>query len=267
VARLTAHLVAALLVLSTSPSLSIHTLGNPFGALTEFNAWQSSAFTCVAIMGAINAFNMLDGMDGLAGTMAFNALLALMLLTGITGNTAVNGISMVLSGAVAAFLIFNIPAKYNRRMRCFMGDAGSTLLGFLLACLAIGVTQAEGSQISPTTILWVVAIPLYELLWTTTRRVLKRQSPFRPDRGHFHHKLLDAGFGVRGAFLVLIFLGVMLSGVGLAIQYFEIPDSTSFGLWLASGLTVVVSMHNARIFWYVIPEKFRRIRPAELEAG
>ncbi len=267
VARLTAHLVAALLVLSTSTDLAIHSLGSPFGYLTEFSSLESSAFTCVAIMGAINAFNMLDGMDGLAGTMAFNALLALMVLSGITGDSAVNGISMVLSGAVAAFLIFNIPAKYNRRVRCFMGDAGSTLLGFLLACLAIGVSQSDGSHISPTTILWVVAIPLFELLWTTTRRVLKGQSPFKPDRGHFHHKLLDAGFGVRGAFLVLICIGVMLSAGGIAIQYFEIPDSTSFALWLLSGLSTVLLMQNARILWYVLPEKFRRVRPLEFEAG
>ena len=148
-----------------------------------------------------------------------------------------------------------------------MGDAGSTLLGFLLACLSIGVSQGEGSLISPTTILWIVAIPLFELLWTTTRRLLKGQSPFKPDRGHFHHKLLDAGFGVRGAFLVLICFGVMLSACGIAIQYFDIPDSTSFALWLASGLSTVVLMHNARMFWYVLPEKFRRVRPPELEAG
>ncbi len=70
VARLTAHLAAALLVLSTSSSLAIHTLGSPFGSLTEFSAWQTSAFTCVAVMGAISTFNMLDGMDSLAGTMA-----------------------------------------------------------------------------------------------------------------------------------------------------------------------------------------------------
>jgi UDP-GlcNAc:undecaprenyl-phosphate GlcNAc-1-phosphate transferase len=152
-------------------------------------------------------------------------------------------------------------------MRCFMGDAGSTLLGFLLACLSIGVSQAEGSGISPTTILWVVAIPLFELLWTTMRRVLKGQSPFKPDRGHFHHKLLDAGFGVRGAFLVLICLGVMLSAGGIAIQYYGVPDSMSFALWLASGVATVVLMYNAKILWYVLPEKFRRVRPIEFEPG
>jgi UDP-GlcNAc:undecaprenyl-phosphate GlcNAc-1-phosphate transferase len=268
VARLTAHLIAALLVLSTASDLSISTLGRPFGgALVQFSEFGSAAFTCVAIMGAINAFNMLDGMDGLAGTMAFNALLALVVLSSMIGDGTVGGLSIVLSGAVAAFLIFNIPAKYNRRVRCFMGDAGSTLLGFLLACLCISVSQGEGPKLSPTTTLWIVAIPLFELLWTTFRRALKGRSPFQPDRAHFHHKLLDAGFGVRGAFFVLICIGAAFSGAGIAIHYYEVPDALSFTLWLLSGFGLVLLMHNARILWYVLPEKLRRIRPAEVEAA
>ncbi len=266
VARLTAHLVAALLVLATSTDLAITTLGRPFGnSLIEFSDLGGAAFTCIAIVGAINAFNMLDGMDGLAGTLAFNALLALTWLTSLSGDQMVGNVSIVLSGAVAAFLIFNIPAKFNRRVRCFMGDAGSTLLGFLLACMCISASQGEGPVIAPTTTLWIVAIPLYELLWTTMRRVLNGRSPFQPDRAHFHHKLLDAGFGVRGAFFVLICIGALLSLTGISIHYFEIPDGLSFVFWLLSGLGMVVLMHNARLLWHILPKRFRRVRPAEGE--
>ena len=267
IARLTAHLVAAILVLATSSDLSITTLGRPFGSeAIQFAEFGAAAFTCVAIVGAINAFNMLDGMDGLAGTMAFNALLALSFLSSLTGDAGVGSISIMLCGAVAAFLIFNIPAKYNRRFRCFMGDAGSTLLGFLLACICISASQGIGPKISPTTTLWIVAIPLYELLWTTMRRILKGRSPFNPDRAHFHHKLLDAGFGVRGAFFVLICLGITLSLAAIAIHYFEVPDALSFALWLLAGLGMVVLMHNAQVLWYVVPERLRRIRASEVEA-
>ena len=267
IARLTAHVVAAMIVLASSTDLSIATLGDPFGSGSpvQFTELGGAAFTCVAIVGAINAFNMLDGMDGLAGTMAFNALLALVTLTNITGDSSISGVCLVLCGAVAAFLVFNIPARFNRSFRCFMGDAGSTLLGFLLACLAISASQGEGPKVSPTTVLWIVAIPLFELLWTTFRRVLKGNSPFQPDRAHFHHKLLDAGFGVRGAFFVLICIGGALSVAGIAIQYFEVPDSLSFGLWLLSGLGMVVLMHNARILWLVLPQRLRRVRPIEGE--
>ncbi len=126
-----------------------------------------------------------------------------------------------------------------------MGDSGSTLLGFLLACMCISISQGEGPKISPTTALWVVAIPLYELLWTTLRRVLRGKSPFHPDRAHFHHKLLDAGFGVRGAFFVLICVGLLYAGAGVIIHFLEVRDGVSFLLWLLTGLGTVLLMHHA----------------------
>jgi UDP-GlcNAc:undecaprenyl-phosphate/decaprenyl-phosphate GlcNAc-1-phosphate transferase len=264
-ARLTAHLVAALLALMTTSDLSITTLGSPFGqSPVVFSDLAAAAFTCVAIVGAINAFNMLDGMDGLAGTMAFIALIALTILADMIGDGAVAGAALVVSGAIAAFLFFNIPAKFNRRFRCFMGDAGSTLLGFLLACMCIAVSQGSGgANISPTTTLWLVAIPLFELMWTTLRRALQGKSPFRPDRAHFHHKLLDAGFGVRGAFFILAFIGTALALVGIAIEVFAIPDAVSFALWLLCGLSMILLMHHARVLWYVLPRSLRRVRTAE----
>lgn len=267
-ARLTAHVVAAMLVLATNSDLAITTIGSPFGNMpVRFSELGSAAFTCVAIVGAINAFNMLDGMDGLAGTMAFIALLAMSLLALLTGDSAVGGVSVILSGAVAAFLIFNIPAGFNRRYRCFMGDAGSTFLGFLLACLCISASQGSGPKISPTTALWMVAIPLYELLWTTVRRVLKGRSPFQPDRAHFHHKLQEAGFGVRGSFFVLICIGGLLSIAGICIHYFEVADALSFALWLTSGLGMVTLMHNAHVVWSLLPPRLRKPRTVDAEAG
>ncbi|HET7809244.1 MAG TPA: MraY family glycosyltransferase, partial [Steroidobacteraceae bacterium] len=227
----------------------------------------ASAFTCLAIIGAINAFNMLDGMDGLAGSMAFVALTALAVLSAFNGDLTLTGVSMVSSGAVLAFLIFNIPAAYNRRFRCFMGDSGSTLLGFLLACLCISASQGEGPRISPTTTLWFVAIPLYELLWTTLRRLLKGKSPFYPDRAHFHHKLLDAGFGVRGAFAVLICIGLVFAAVGVVIHGFGVTDRVSFLSWLGTGVGTVVLMHNARVLWLFVPERFRRPKVVGPELG
>jgi UDP-GlcNAc:undecaprenyl-phosphate/decaprenyl-phosphate GlcNAc-1-phosphate transferase len=259
IARLTAHLVAALLVLITASDIFVANLGHPFGAsLVEFSKLGGTVFTCVAIVGAINAFNMLDGMDGLAGTMAFVALGSLSYLMAGVGDGALSSISLVCCGAVAAFLVFNIPARFNRRLRCFMGDAGSTLLGFLLACMCISASQGSGPHISPTTTLWLVAIPLFELLWTTFRRILRGRSPFQPDRAHFHHKLLDAGFSVRGAFFVLICIGIALAVGGIAIHAFEVPDQVSFALWLMAGLGNVLLMHNARILWYLVPARLRR---------
>jgi UDP-GlcNAc:undecaprenyl-phosphate GlcNAc-1-phosphate transferase len=267
-ARLTAHLAAAVLVLTSVSDLTITSLGTPVGeSPVVFSATGAAVFTCVAIVGAINAFNMLDGMDGLAGTMAFIALAALSSLAAIVGERSMAGVALVAAGAVAAFLVFNIPARFNRRFRCFMGDSGSTLLGFLLACICISMSQGGGPRISPITALWVVAIPLYELWWTTLRRVLRGKSPFYPDRAHFHHKLLDAGFGVRGAFFVLICVGLLCAGVGVVIHSLEVHDSVSFVLWVLSGIATVLLMHHARLIWYMVPSRMRRDADTPAEQG
>ncbi len=121
-ARLTAHLAASLLVFSTASDLTITTLGSPFGSSpVEFSTAGAAAFTCVAIVGAINAFNMLDGMDGLAGTMAFIALVALAVLASVAGDITIAGVALVSAGAVAAFLIFNIPAQLQPALPMFHG--------------------------------------------------------------------------------------------------------------------------------------------------
>ena len=172
-------------------------------------------------------------------------------------------VALVSAGAVAAFLIFNIPAHFNRRFRCFMGDAGSTLLGFLLACMCISISQGEGPKISPTTALWVVAIPLYELLWTTLRRVLRGTSPFHPDRAHFHHKLLDAGFGVRGAFFVLICMGLLSRVPASVIHSLEIPDGIVLRPLAADGPGHGDSHASRRACsGTCCPQRFRRLQSA-----
>jgi UDP-GlcNAc:undecaprenyl-phosphate/decaprenyl-phosphate GlcNAc-1-phosphate transferase len=268
VARLTVHLVAALLVIGIAGNLSVTSLGRPFGNTPlEFSGLASAAFSCVAIVGAINAFNMLDGMDGLAGTMAFIALVVMTVISGVPSSSGIGSVSLLLAGAVAAFLLFNLPARFNRRVRCFMGDAGSTLLGFLLACLCIGASQGEGAIMNPTTTLWIVAIPLFELLWTTIRRVLKRTSPFQPDRAHFHHKILDAGFSVPGAFFVLIGIGLTLALAGVVIHALDVPDSVSFSLWLLAGVGTVTLMHHAHLLRFILPQRLRRKPAAEGETA
>jgi hypothetical protein len=158
-----------------------------------------------------------------------------------------------------------------------MGDAGSTLLGFMLACMCISASQGTGGNVSPTTTLWLVAIPLYELLWTTVRRLLKGKSPFHPDRAHFHHKLLDAGFGrARRVLRTGVHRRVAVHG-RRSDPSLEVPDAISFACWLLSGLGMVVLMHNATVLWHIFPsasggaaarsrrpdKQSRSLRPAE----
>ncbi len=203
-ARLPVQVVAAT-ILMIGAGAFVTTLGEPLGnGPIEFSRIGSVVFTIAIVMAAINAFNMLDGLDGLAGALALIALLGLAVVSGADSGAA---LSLVVAGSLAAFLLFNMPTQFNRRVRCFMGDSGSTLLGFCVAWLCIQVSQGAGREVAPVTTLWVVALPVYEVVWSTVRRLLRGTSPFRPDSKHFHHLLLAAGFGVRGTFAILTTLG------------------------------------------------------------
>lgn len=261
-ARLPVQVCAAIVLVAGAGAL-ITTLGNPFGTGTVVLGPAGGAvFTVLTIIAAINAFNMLDGMDGLAGATALTALVALAVMSW-EGDAAPVSIAFVVGGSVCAFLIFNLPTHVNRPLRCFMGDAGSTLLGFCVAWLCIRVSQAPTKPVAPVTTLWAVAMPLYELFWTTLRRLLHGVSPFRADTSHFHHLLLKAGFGVRGAFAVFVGLASLLAAVGIILSDLGVGEVWSFLLLIASGIGVVTLMYRANVLWRVIPASLRRIPPLE----
>jgi len=255
--------IAAAIVLLVGTGTVIKSIGDPFGIGEIYLATLTAPiFTVMIIVAAINAFNMLDGMDGLAGTMALNALLALSVLSWMGGLETASTLCLVIAASVCAFLLFNLPSARNRRMRCFMGDAGSTLLGLSVAWLCIFVSQAApegaGLNVSPVTTLWAVAVPLYELFWTTLRRLFRGVSPFKADRDHFHHLLLKAGFGVRAAFGIFVALAGVLATIGVIANSIELADSYSFLLLVGCGVAVVCLMYRADVLWKLMPASWRR---------
>jgi UDP-GlcNAc:undecaprenyl-phosphate GlcNAc-1-phosphate transferase len=165
---------------------------------------------------------------------------------------------MVFIGAIAAFLVFNLPARFNREMRCFMGDAGSMLLGFAVVWLCVRVSQQASDTVSPTTMLWLVALPMYELLWTTLRRLARGVSPFLADRDHFHHLLIRGGLGVRGAFTVFVTLAALLVGFGCVLNNLRAPDSVSVLLFAVAGVGVTWLMTRVDLLLPFIPAALRR---------
>jgi UDP-GlcNAc:undecaprenyl-phosphate/decaprenyl-phosphate GlcNAc-1-phosphate transferase len=242
--------IAAAVVLIVGSGTTITTLGDLFGTgPILLSGYGSIAFTIFIIIAAINAFNMLDGLDGLAGTVALTALAAIAYLAAGAGLSTPLALSLVMIGAVGAFLVFNVPLRSRGRAQCFMGDAGSTLLGFTVAWLFIQISQGSGSPLTPALTLWFVALPLYELIWSTVRRIIRGVSPFKADTYHFHHMLLKGGLDTRSAFGVLTVLTIVLAGIGLQCQHYQLADSTSMLLLLVLGVTIIRLMYSANRFW------------------
>jgi UDP-GlcNAc:undecaprenyl-phosphate GlcNAc-1-phosphate transferase len=226
------------------------------GSISLVTPW-AELLTLVLVMGAINAFNMLDGMDGLAGATALVGFAFMAFVSAADGLAGPLFVSIAGLGVVAAFLVFNVPALYNRAFRCFMGDAGSTLLGFVLAWLCVAVSQDVRSTISPVAVLWFVAMPIYELLWTMIRRISRGTSPFRPDAEHFHHLLQKVGFSVRGAFGVYLAICIVIGSFGLVLhEWLRVSDALLFLAFLLVGVGIVRLMYNASILARLMPSVF-----------
>ncbi len=168
----------------------IETFYNPFGANIELGV-MSYPITLLWIVGITNAINFIDGIDGLAGSIVSISALAIgivsLVLAPSDSITAL--IAFILMGAMCAFLTFNYnPAKI------FMGDSGALYAGFLLATLSITGIVKPSTGISMYLPILILAIPLMDVAFSSTRRILKGSSPFVADAEHIHHKLLHAGY-------------------------------------------------------------------------
>lgn len=209
---------AVILTVIGSTGVYIHTLGHLFGYELVLG-WVGIPVTVVAVIGLLNAFNMMDGIDGLAGSLALVSIAAIVLFAGRTALQGSLALMALLAVAAIPYLAANL-GFMGRKI--FMGDAGSMVLGYLLAWTLIRLSQQPGSQLSPVDVLWCVALPVLDTLAVMYRRLRQGKSPFKPDRGHIHHILLGMGLGSRASLVALValaasmaFLGSVTSSLGL----------------------------------------------------
>ena len=195
----------------------------------------SVAFTIFWIVGMINSINWIDGLDGLSSGIGVIAavtlgLISLTLGAGPFGQPYVALLCFALAGALLGFLRWNFhPASI------FAGTSGVMLIGYALAILSI-----LGSAKVAVALL-VLGVPIIDTFWNIVRRLATGSSPFTPDRGHVHHRLMDLGLGQTRAVLViyaitlaLAILSIVLSGAGAGQLY------GFLGVLVASGLLLLI---------------------------
>jgi UDP-GlcNAc:undecaprenyl-phosphate GlcNAc-1-phosphate transferase len=170
--------------------------------------------TIIAVVGLVNAFNMLDGIDGLAAAMALVAIGAMIVYA--DGNVGMVHILLVLAAGILPFLLANL-GFFGQRI--FLGDAGSMLIGYLIAWALIAVSQATPRDVSLPAAAWCVALPALDTLAVIYQRMRSGRSPFAPDRSHVHHLLLAVGFSPRQTLLVLVGLATALAATGYALRH------------------------------------------------
>ena len=230
--KLIVQILAALLMTSWANHFLVD-LGDLLARGTfELRNW-GIPLTVFATVAVINGFNMLDGMDGLAGALAFCTLGYFALYADVIGDVNAYKFLVVLLGALAGFLLFNVPHPWRGRRRTFMGDTGSLILGFVVAWFSIDLSQRPGPHVPAVVMLWVLGLVLLDLLTVTLRRIIRRRDPALPDRGHIHHLLLRRGYGTGQVLTWLVAASLALGMAGTLLWLAGTPDYASFGAFLA----------------------------------
>jgi UDP-GlcNAc:undecaprenyl-phosphate/decaprenyl-phosphate GlcNAc-1-phosphate transferase len=211
--------------------IGISFINNPFGAgLIVFDDPFVIGFTVLWIVGMINSMNFIDGLDGLSSGIALIAAVTLgvLSLSRQINQPFVALLCLALAGALFGFLRWNFhPASI------FTGTGGTMFVGYTLAILSI-----LGSAKVAVALL-VLGVPIIDTFWIIVRRLIAGRSPFTPDRGHIHHRLLDLGLTHRGA-VVLIYLIC----VGLAILSLILSGANQvyafLGVFVATGAVLLL---------------------------
>ncbi|WP_317854205.1 MraY family glycosyltransferase [Chakrabartyella piscis] len=207
--KLCVQIVAALVVIFTGTEIRVVLW--PFTATLQM---FSLPITLVWIVGVTNAVNLIDGLDGLAAGVSSIAALSLMVLCIMTGSMTAVVLTAALAGACLGFL----PRNFNPA-EIFMGDTGSTFLGFVLAVTSIlGVFKGYALLAVCVSVL-CLGLPVFDTIFAMLRRMAKNQPIMQPDRGHLHHRLMDRGFTQKQAVLMLYAISVCLGGLAIFISF------------------------------------------------
>lgn len=223
--KLMGQIIAAFVIVYMA-DIRLHSFYGLFGLYEEFSLWFSYGLSIFTIVVITNSFNLIDGLDGLAGTIASIALISFGIWFLLTEHYIFSLLCFALLGGVIAFLIFNWQPS-----DIFMGDTGALLIGLFLAIMAIFFidTNYNLSESDPykftasvTTGACIIIIPLIDTLRIIILRLLKRQSPFTPDKSHVHHALVR--LGLKHSQTTLILGLAHLSYILIVIVFRNVPD-------------------------------------------
>ena len=235
--KLVGQIVAALVAIRCGLVFDVISNPNIFAEETYIEiGWLSIPLTMLWIVGCTNAVNLIDGLDGLAVGVSAISSMTMLIVSLFVSEPVVSIILAALTGACLGFMPYNLnPAKI------FMGDVGSQLLGFVLSTASIMGLFKLHAIITFFVPLLALALPLADTIFAFFRRILHGQSPFKADKGHFHHRLLAMGLNQKqvvavlyGISAVLGLLAVLMAGDSMAVKIICLVAAfiISLGIWL-----------------------------------
>ena len=208
------------------------------GNYVMFGVWRIP-ITILWIVGLTNAINLIDGLDGLACGVSAISSASLFCVVLLNGDLHSAMITAILTASCIGFMPFNKnPAKI------FMGDTGALFLGFTLAVMSVQGVFKLHTVISFLVPLSIFALPLLDTTVAIIRRVAHGKSPFSPDRGHLHHKLVDMGFTQKNAVRILYAICALLGLVAVVFTDTIFDSSRLVKAVLVLILALIVFLFN-----------------------
>ncbi|OHB66379.1 MAG: hypothetical protein A2V70_18960 [Planctomycetes bacterium RBG_13_63_9] len=224
------------LVLQTCSVLPIVALGYYVDRIVAFGypielGWLGVPLTVAWLVGCINALNLLDGMDGLTSTVGLLTAAMLAIIATNMGNGHVAVIAIVLAGALAGFLIYNLPPA-----SIFLGDSGSMVIGLVLGVLGIQGAMKTSTTLAITVPAVIMSLPMFDMVLALVRRRLTGKPFDTADRQHVHHRLLDRGLT---QWQTLCIIGALCLTTGAAATAATIFRTDALAWITALGLLVL----------------------------
>ncbi|MBA3263761.1 MAG: undecaprenyl/decaprenyl-phosphate alpha-N-acetylglucosaminyl 1-phosphate transferase [Thermoleophilaceae bacterium] len=234
----------------------------PFVDPIDLGAW-GYPLTLVGIVAVMNVVNFTDGADGLAAGVCTIAAATFAVIALSLDRVDAGVLAALTAGAAIGFLWHNFhPASI------FMGDAGSNLLGLLLACVAIQGVLKTAAVVALFFPLLILAVPALDATFVIAKRIKYGRPVYSADRWHFHHRFANIGFSQRRTVLYLYGWTLSLAALALAMRF--VPYSDDDGTLHVGWTLVIVGFAliavAASVYLVIVLEilKFKRFREREL---
>ena len=229
-ARIYAQIFVSFLI-TVIGGVAVYDLGNLFFLGSISLGVVGIPFSIVAVIAVINAVNMMDGMDGLAGSIILIESIFLSVLAFRADRYNDFAFLLLIAASVFAFLMFNLPIV-QRRLKIFMGDAGSMLLGVLLVWFLMDLSQAPRQAAQPVAFLWIMGVPFFDMTNVVLRRLRKGVSWVSADREHIHYVLKQRGLTDGMVLLILSICSIVFGLVGFWMTIFHWSEAMMFILFI-----------------------------------
>ena len=241
--------ILAAVILVWFAGIRLTTLQGLFG-FHELGFVLSLSFSVIVIVIIMNAFNLIDGIDGLASGIGIIATMIFGYWFYRVDEIPFAILSFSTTGALAGFFYFNVLGNKNK---IFMGDTGSLLLGMVLAVLSIRYCELNFSSSSsmalesaPAIAIAILGIPLFDMIRVFTIRIFRKKSPFRADKRHIHHMLLELNLSHLEATLILLALNGLFIMTSLALRSLNMVLSIGIIFVIYQVFCMVITIYRKR---------------------